>query len=1026
MNSFLRFFTGSLFLLLTHKASTQPLDSRILGDYKARMIGPSVMSGRVSCIEGVNKRPSTLLIGTAGGGVWKTLDYGVTVKPVFEKHNQSIGAIAIDQDHPDTIWAGTGETWTRNSVSVGDGIYRSTDGGDSWKKMGLEKSERISRIIIHPTNKNIVYAAVPGALFNDSEERGLFQTTDGGSTWKKILYVDAKTGCADIAMDPSDPNTLYATTWEFRRKAWSFQSGGKGSAIYKSSDGGATWKKLSKGLPAGDMGRIAIVVSPADPKVVYATIEYKESAMFRSNDKGESWERTGTSAYIIERPFYFSKLIADPKDPNRVYRAGLNMMITTDGGKSFSSLRGGAHSDHHDLWINPRDPESIVLATDGGIYISHDRGAHFFTCRNLPVGQFYHVAVDDELDYNVYGGLQDNGSWMGKGRTNTGSISNRDWYTVGYGDGFWVVPDPSDNNYVYWESQGGALERFYKPTKTSKSIKPLELAGQPRYRYNWNSPIGTSPTNKNRIYYAAQFLFMSEDKGESWKKISPDLTTNDPAKQQQEESGGITYDNSSAENHCTIFSIAESPRNEKTIWVGTDDGNIQLTRDGGNTWTLVSKGLPGLPAPYWISSIEPMRDEDGGAYVTIDGHMWGDMESYVYKTLDFGKTWKRIGQGQIKGYTHVIREDLVNRKLLFLGTEFGLFLSFDQGENFVQMDHNNNVPNVAVRDIRIQSHYHDLVLATHGRGIMIIDDISPLRILSSEILAKPIHIFEPEPYAVPENGSDFFAFGDDEYTALNPRSGFTVKYYLQKKLMTGDFYVDVCDMNGKKIISQILGKRKGLNFVEVPLSSPPPKMPPGPRPAFAGFIPAPLPEGEYKLRFVKDKDTLWSKVNLIYQQRSIHSKEDKQIRHDFIARTHKLCNDFSYTVMSATNLRDQANAMASRPECAAAKKQLVALAATLDALHARVVSTKEGMIADDGKFLRDRISTLYGQIVGYNGRPSKTQTDKTETFEKEVAELEKELNGVLLKQLPSINKQLSSAKQPILERMPREKFEAMK
>jgi hypothetical protein len=421
-----------------------------------------------------------------------------------------------------------------------------------------------------------------------------------------------------------------------------------------------------------------------------------------------------------------------------------------------------------------------------------------------------------------------------------------------------------------------------------------------------------------------------------------------------------------------------------------------------------------------------MRDEDGGAYVTIDGHMWGDMESYVYKTLDFGKTWKRIGQGQIKGYTHVIREDLVNRKLLFLGTEFGLFLSFDQGENFVQMDHNNNVPNVAVRDIRIQSRYHDLVLATHGRGIMIIDDISPLRILSSEILAKPIHIFEPEPSAVPENGSDFFAFGDDEYTALNPRSGFTVKYYLQKKLMTGDFYVDVCDMNGKKIISQILGKRKGLNFVEVPLSSPPPKMPPGPRPAFAGFIPAPLPEGEYKLRFVKDKDTLWSKVNLIYQQRSIHSKEDKQIRHDFIARTHKLCNDFSYTVMSATNLRDQANAMASRPECAAAKKQLVALASTLDALHARVVSTKEGMIADDGKFLRDRISTLYGQIVGYNGRPSKTQTDKTETFEKEVAELEKELNGVLLKQLPSINKQLSSAKQPILERMPREKFEAMK
>jgi len=1026
MKHFLRALTWSVCILTSQFALSQALDNRILGDYKARMIGPSVMSGRVACLEGVNKRPATLFIGTAGGGIWKSLDYGVTMKPVFDKHNQSIGAIAIDQNHPDTIWAGTGESWTRNSVSVGDGIYRSTDGGESWKKMGLEKSERISKIIIHPTNKNIVYAAVPGALWNDSEDRGLYQTTDGGTTWKKILFVDAKTGCADLSMDPSDPNILYATTWEFRRKAWSFQSGGKGSAIYKSTDGGATWKKLSKGLPATDMGRIDVAVSPADPNVVYATVEYKETAMFRSSDKGETWERRGTSAYVIERPFYFSKLIADPKDVNRVYRAGLNMLISTDGGKSFTSLRGGAHSDHHDLWINPRDPESIVLATDGGVYISHDRGAHFFTCRNLPVGQFYHVAVDDEIDYNVYGGLQDNGSWMGKGRTNNGSISNRDWYTVGYGDGFWVVPDRSDNNYVYWEAQGGELERYYKPSKTSKSIKPLEMAGQPSYRYNWNSPIATSPTNKNRIYYASQFLFMSEDKGESWKKISPDLTTNDPAKQQQEASGGITYDNSSAENHCTIFAIAESPRNEKTIWVGTDDGNIQITRDGGASWTLVSKTLPGLPSPYWISCIEPMADEEGGAYVTIDGHMWGDMESYVFKTLDFGKTWKRLGAGQIKGYAHVIREDLENKRLLFVGTEFGLFLSLDLGENFVQMDHNNNVPNVAVRDIRIQSRYHDLVMATHGRGIMIIDDIRPLRMLSTELMAKPIHIFEPEPYAVPENGFDFFAFGDDEYTAFNPRDGFMVKYYLQKKLMTGDFYVDVCDMTGKKIISQILGKRKGLNFVEVPLSSPPPKMPPGPRPAYASFISAPLPEGEYKLRFVKDKDTLWSKVNLIYQERSIHSKEDKQVRHQYIARTHKLCNDFSYTVMSATKLRDQAKEMAKKPECASAAKQLSTLASSLDALHARVVSTKEGMIADDGKYLRDRISRLYAQIVGYKGKPSKTQTDKTETFEKEVISLEKELTEMLQKQLPEINKRLTASKQSSLERMSRAQFDALK
>lgn len=379
------------FLFLFSGLSAQTSDNRVFGDLKARHLGPSIMSGRISCLTGVNKKPAVVYVGTAGGGVWKSLDHCVSFKPVFDKYNSSIGAIQVDQDHPDTIWVGTGESWVRNSVSVGEGIFRSTDGGESWVKMGLEKSERISKIIIHPTDKNILYVAVPGPLFSDSEERGLFKTTDGGKTWNKIWYVGPSTGCADVVMDPSNPDLLIATAWDFRRKPYSFHSGGKNSGIYKSVDAGKTWKRITANMPSGDLGRIDLAMTPADPNLVYATIESAQSAFYRSKDKGETWEKMGTNTNIIERPFYFSRLIADPKNAERVYRCGFSMIITTDGGKSFTSLRGSAHGDHHDLWINPNNPENIIMGTDGGVYVSQNRGASFAFSRNLPVGQFYHV-----------------------------------------------------------------------------------------------------------------------------------------------------------------------------------------------------------------------------------------------------------------------------------------------------------------------------------------------------------------------------------------------------------------------------------------------------------------------------------------------------------------------------------------------------------------------------------------------------------------------------------------------------------
>ena len=1003
------------------------LDAKIFGDIRARHLGPSIMSGRVACLDGVDKKQGILYVGTAGGGIWKTLDFGVTYKPVFEKNIQSIGAICIDQTHPDTIWAGTGETWTRNSVSVGDGIYCSTDGGSTWKNKGLEKTERISKIIINPNNINTVFVAAPGPLWSDSEERGLYKTTDGGATWKKILYINPQTGIADLAMDPSNPDILYASAWEFRRKGYSFNSGGKNGGIYKSTDGGATWKKLSNGIPTGNLGRIDLAVSPADANVVYATIEAKETAMYRSNDKGETWTKTGTHNYIIERPFYFSKLVADPKDPNRIYRAGLTMLVSTDGGKSFTPFRGNAHGDYHDIWINPNNTDNIVVGTDGGVYTSFDRGSHFLQHKNLPVGQFYHVDVDMEENYNVYGGLQDNGSWMGPSSTLTGSIGNREWSTVGWGDGFWVVPDRADNNFVYSESQGGELTRYNKKTKTSKSIKPLEMAGQARYRYNWNTPIVTSPTDKNKLYYAAQYLFLSKDKGDSWERISPDLTTNDPSKQQQENSGGLTYDNSSAENHCTIYAIAESPLNTNVIWVGTDDGNVQLTKDGGKTWANLVKNIKGLPASAWVSTIEASRFEPATAFVTLDNHTNGDMAAYVYKTTDFGATWTRLGAETVKGYCHVVREDVVNKNLLFVGSEFGLFISLDGGSNWAQMDHNNNVPSVAVRDIVIHPKTNDLLLATHGRGIIIIDDITPIRLLSNEIINSAFYVFPIKPFYYPEFGFDNISFSDDDFAALNPNTNFRLTYYLQKKHMGGDFYVEVLDANKNVLSSKIAGKRKGINMLDIDLQIKAPKMPSAPLPAYAGFVGAPLNDGAYQLKIVRDTDTTYVPFSIVHNAKSEHTVAEKQARHDLIMKLHTQCNTFTYTVNSHVALRNQLKTLGKEFDSNAKVKKIITdYSDKLETQHKVVVNTKEGLINDGGNYLRDKLSGVYLQLINYNGKPSATQVDKANTFDKDIKANEDAFSAIDAQYLVALNNELKTAGKPSLKLMTRAEFDALK
>src|SRR5208337_2186584 len=669
-------------LVLTAAAQDVTLDSDTLSGLPIRAIGPAAMGGRIADITAAHEGLRlTIYVGSASGGVWKSVDGGTTFKPIFDKQpTQSIGAVAIDPSNPQTVWVGTGESWVRNSVSVGTGVYRTRDGGENWEAMGLPDSEHISRIIVHPRDSNTVYACALGHLWNANLERGVFKTTDGGKTWNKLLYRNDSTGCAEMAMDPQDPGVLYAAMWDVRREPHNFRSGGPGSGLFKSTDSGATWHELRKGLPQGDLGRIGIAVAPSNRARVYAVVEAKNhTALFRSDDAGESWAEVNNSFNVSGRPFYFARLVADPKNPDRVYKPGFVLTVSEDGGKSFSaafstseSFSEAVHSDHHALWIDPDNPDQMVEGTDGGVYQSLDRASHWRFLSNLPVSQFYHVSADMADPYNVYGGLQDNGTWMGPSRAADG-IGSRHWRNIGMGDGFWAFSDPADSDYAYAEYQGGMIARFRKSTGESKDVKPLPRSGEPEFRFNWNAPIHMSANHPGTIYLGGQFLFRSRDHGESWDRISPDLTTNDPARQHQEMSGGLTIDNSDAEKFETIYTISESPKNGEVIWVGTDDGNVQVTRDGGKHWTNVAKNIPGLPAGTWVSTIEASHFDPAVAYATFDGHATGDMKTYVYQTKDYGQTWTSLSTSDLSGYAHVVRQDLVNANLLFVGTGSGFF-----------------------------------------------------------------------------------------------------------------------------------------------------------------------------------------------------------------------------------------------------------------------------------------------------------------------------------------------------------------
>jgi hypothetical protein len=771
-------------VLVLLAASVQAaVDPDLLAGMKARSIGPAGMSGRVAAIDAVESNPNVVYIGAASGGVWKSVNAGLTWTPLFDDQAvASIGAVAIFQANPDIVWVGTGEGNPRNSASVGNGVYRSIDGGKTWSHLGLEKTERIYRIVLHPTDSDVAWISALGQEWGENPERGVFKTEDGGKTWNKVLYVNERTGASDLVMDPRNPNKLFASMWQFRRWPWFFKSGGPGSGLYVTVDGGRTWKEITDtdGLPKGNLGRIGIAISHSNPDVVYATVEAEKSAVVRSDDGGRSWRTVNQRYDANPRPFYFADLRVDPQLPNRVYSLDYNIRVSEDGGQTFSNLPAGnqIHGDYHAMWIDPENPEFFYFGDDGGVAISRDRGKTASFVTTLPLAQFYHVAVDMEQPYNIYGGLQDNGSWRGPNTVwQFGGIRNHEWRVVGGGDGFETLPDPFDSNLVYAEWQGGNVSRLDLRAGQERPIKPSPPEGV-ALRFNWNAGLATDPFDAGTIYLGSQFVHKSTDRGETWTTISPDLTSNNPEWQKQAESGGLTPDVSNAENFTTIIAIAPSPREKGVLWVGTDDGRLHVTRDAGKTWTSVEKNVPGVPANTWIPHIRPSKSDTASAFVVFDNHRREDFTPYVYRTDDWGKTWKSLATKELRGYAHSIEQDPGDKDLLFLGTEFGLWVSLDGGGRWMKWMH--GVPTAPVMDLAIHPRDLDLVVGTHGRALYVLDDITPLRSVTEKAMTEPIHFYGAsealQHSSVPEPGG--FGFGNGEFRGENEPYGAILTYSL--------------------------------------------------------------------------------------------------------------------------------------------------------------------------------------------------------------------------------------------------------
>src|SRR5437868_3417418 len=922
-------------LAATSSPAQQPtFSSATISGLGARNIGSAAMSGRSSAIAGVHE-PSgkiTLFVGAASGGVWKSDDGGTRYRPVFDEQDvQSIGAISIDPSNGKNVWVGTGESWTRNSVAIGDGIYKSSDGGETWNHVGLEKSERIGRIAVTPGKSDTVFAAVPGALWSDSADRGLYKTSDGGKTWKQVLKgANLSTGCTDVAIDPANPNTMFACMWDFRRKGWEYRSGGDGpdkpsaSGLFRSNDGGETWTEVTpeanKGFLKKPYGRLAVAIAPSNSKRVYCFVESPASALFVSDDGGATWEQRDKSNWMVWRPFYFARLVVDPKNPDRLFKPDGALILSEDGGKSFAVVGGfqGSHGDDHDVWIDSTNPQTVFAGDDGGMWYSYNGGSKWWKGENLPVSQFYHVSVDDEDPYRVYGGLQDNSSWVGDSQY-PGGITNHRWENMYGGDGFWMFPDPADADYIYAEYQGGEIARVNRRTHEARNIKPRPNYNE-KLRYNWNTPIALSPNEKGTVYIGAQFLFRSRDHGQNWERISPDLTTNDPQKQKQEQSGGVTVDNSSAEMHTTIYSISESPKDKNLIWVGTDDGNLQVTIDGGKNWA------------------------------------------------------------QFKG---------------------------------------NHFPAVAVRDLAIQPRENDLVLATHGRGIWIVDDIVPLRNLTNDVTSQDVAFVSARPVQQRIEGSGGWANGDAVFVGDNPPDAAVITYYQKTRHLFGKLRIEILD-SAKRVVDEVpASKRSGLNRVTWSMREKPPRVPPAAQIAGAGTRGPRLVPADYTVRLTKAGKAYETKFTVGLDRRAKFTLEDRKAQYDAAMKVHALFNDESALMDRILVLRrDVTKASSTISENDPLKKNIKAFDDKIENVRKKIVATKEGGAITGEERLREHTDQLYGALLSFEGKPGDYQLAYIDALRHELQDVTKDFDQLLTKDLPSLNDSLKSKDQPTISAPP--------
>ncbi len=990
------------------EAQSPKIDLGIFNGLKYRQIGP-FRGGRSVAVSGVYDQPNHFYMGTTGGGLYKTTDAGENWFPVSDGYFETgvIGAIGVAPSNGNIVYVGTGETPLRGNITQGDGLYKSTDGGKTWARAGLEKTQVIGRILVHPKNPDTVWAAALGPVWGPSPERGIFKSTDGGKSWRKTLFVSDRAGALDVDFDPNNPNFMVATTWEAWRTPFMLNSGGPGSKIFTSKDGGESWTDITgnPGLPKGVLGKIGITISPANPKRLYSIIEAQEGGIYKSDDAGATWVRTSENANLRQRPWYYNRINADPKNENTVYVSNVGFFKSTDGGTNWRGM-GTPHSDNHDLWIDPNDPRRMINANDGGANVTVDGGQNW-TDQDYATAQIYHVSTDNAFPYNILGAQQDNSTIRIPSRTRGGGITADDWTSTAGGESGYVVAKPDDPDIVFGGSYGGELGWQNHRTGLYRDISPWpdnpmgHGAADLTHRFQWTFPIVFSPHNPNVLYTGSQYVLKSTDMGESWTKISPDLTRND--KTRQGPSGGpITKDNTSVEYYCTVFAIAESPKRAGVIWSGSDDGLVQVTQDGGRTWTNVTP----KDAPDWclVSLIEASPVNPATAFVAINNYKNNDFKPYIYRTDDYGKTWTKIVNGIGGTFVRAVRQDPVNPDLLFAGTENGVFVSFDRGVNW--QDLRLNLPKVPVHDLVIKE--GDLVLATHGRSFYVLDDITPLRQAAQAALKGGSFLFEPRPAYRVRWGSS----GAQSATSTvggNPQSGALINFFAAKPASKVE--ISVTDSAGRAVnVGQAPRIEQGFNRIALwPTYSSYKSIPGG---VFWGAFPSPIlaPAGEYTVKLTLDGETFVTKFRWLCDPRTKASEADSQEQFNFTMKIVARVTEANEAVLKIRAIKTEIDARVSQNDSLKADGD--ALKSKLSAVEDEVHQGKSRSGQDPLNFpirLNNRLAALIGTVQGGERRPTKQSYDVFADLTKQLQVQLDSLKSTLDKDLASFNQKLKAA-----------------